>query len=255
MTAGDSGRRIIVCENPAEVASAAAQRLVVLSREAIEERGRMRLALAGGRTPETLYRLLAESPYQEAVAWPLIEVFWGDERCVWPDHPESNYRMAREVLLSKVPIPAANVHRMRGEFPDPDAAAREYEAVLRRVIETGGNGPPRFDLCLLGLGPDGHTASLFPGSAAVRETTRWATAAWVAKFSAYRLTLTPPLLNGARYVLFLVTGADKAEAVREVLEGPEDPDRFPAQIVQPASGRVEWLLDRDAARSLASVKG
>jgi len=255
MTAGDSGRRIIVCENPAEVASAAAQRLVVLSREAIEERGRMRLALAGGRTPETLYRLLAESPYQEAVAWPLIEVFWGDERCVWPDHPESNYRMAREALLSKVPIPAANVHRMRGEFPDPAAAAREYEAVLRRVIETGGNGPPRFDLCLLGLGPDGHTASLFPGSGVVRETRRFTAAAWVEGLEAWRLTLTPPVLNAARHVLFLVTGADKAEAVREVLEGSEDPDRLPAQIVKPPNGKVEWLLDRAAARSLVSGKG
>ena len=242
---------VIVCEAPAAAMAAAGARIATFVREPLTERGCARIALAGGRTPEAVYRLLAEPPYRERVDWARVEVFWGDERCVPPDHTDSNYRMALEALISRVPVPAAHVHRMRGEV-DPTAAAQEYERTLRTVFGETGDGPPRLDLILLGLGSDGHTASLFPGTPVVREAAQWVAAAWVAKFEVWRLTLTPPSLNAARHVLFLVTGPDKAEAVRAVLEGPLDPDRLPAQIVRPSEGRVEWILDREAASRLGS---
>ena len=242
---------VIVCEAPAAAMAAAGERFVTLVREAVTERGCARIAIAGGRTPEAMYRLLAEPPYRKRVDWARAEVFWGDERCVSPDHTDSNYRMALEALISRVPIPATHVHRMRGEV-DPTAAAQEYERTLRTVFGETGDGPPRFDLILLGLGPDGHTASLFPGTPVVREATQWVAAAWVARFETWRLTLTPPVLNAARHVLFLVAGADKTETVRAVLEGPLDLDRLPAQIVRPSEGRVEWILDREAGSRLGS---
>ena len=179
-------------------------------------------------------------------------LFFGVERHVPPDHPDSNYRMVREALLARVPVPEANIHRMRGEIADPRAAAREYEEVLRLACRVEADTLPRFDVCLLGLGSDGHTASLFPALPAIREAQRWVAAARVEKLDAWRLTLTPAVLNNARHVLFLVTGKEKAETLRAVLEGPVDADRLPAQIVRPARVRVEWLLDRDAAARLAS---
>jgi 6-phosphogluconolactonase len=248
---GTWGSAVTLCETPEVVASTAAGRFVVLARTAIATRGRVCIALAGGQTPEALYRLLAQAPCRDAIDWNRVEILWGDERCVPPDHPDSNYRMAREALLGRVPIPADNVHRMRGGMLDSIAAAREYEEVLRRVCRVHVDVLPRLDLCLLGLGPDGHTASLFPASPAVRERKRWVRAGWVEKLGSWRLTLTPPVINNARHVLFLVTGRDKAEAVRAVLQGPAEPDHLPAQIVRAARGRVEWLLDRDAAGRLS----
>jgi 6-phosphogluconolactonase len=245
------GSMVTVRETPGAVASAAAGRFVVLARAAVADRARVRVALAGGRTPEAMYRLLAEVPYRDAIDWGRVEILWGDERCVPPDHPDSNYRMAREALLARVPIPSDNVHRMRGGTLDAIAVAREYEEVLRQVCRVDVDTLPRLDLCLLGLGPDGHTASLFPGSPAIRERKRWVRAGWVEKLRSWRLTLTPPVINNARHVLFLVTGRDKAETVRAVLQGPTEPDHLPAQIVRPARGRVEWLLDRDAASRLS----
>ncbi len=217
---------------------------------AVAARGRAAVALAGGRTPREAYARLAEPPCREAVDWSRLEIFWGDERCVPPDHPDSNFRMAREVLLSRVPVPLANIHRLRGELEDPETAAREYEAVLRTTLRPLGDRPPRLDLVLLGLGPDGHTASLFPGTAVLREARSWVRPAWVEQLQAWRLTLTLPVINAARHVLFLVTGADKAPVVQAVLEGPRDPGRLPAQLVAPTEGRVEWLLDREAAARL-----
>ncbi len=163
----------------------------------------------------------------------------------------SNYSMAHEALLSRVPIPPQQVHRMRGELANPDEAAREYEETLRTAFGLEAGKLPRFDLILLGLGPDGHTASLFPGAAPIQEKIRWVVGHWVQKLLANRLTLTPPVLNAARHVLFMVSGATKAEVLREVLEGPADPNRLPAQIIKPTDGTVEWLLDRAAASGLS----
>ncbi len=248
---GIRGRIVTVCETAAAAAEQGAARFAGAVVAAIAARGVARVALAGGRTPEASYRLLAEAPLRDGIDWGRVQVFWGDERCVPPDHPDSNYRMAREALLTRVPIPADNVHRMRGGMADAIAAAREYEGDLWRACRVDVDVLPRLDLCLLGLGADGHTASLFPGSPAIRERARWVVAGWMEKLASWRLTLTPPVINNARHVLFLVTGAEKAEAVRAVLEGPAEPDRLPAQIVRPARGSVEWLLDRDAASRLA----
>ncbi len=242
--------RVTVFAQPADLAPAAADRIAAIIQEAIGLRGHARIALAGGSTPRPAYRLLADPPHREAIGWNALEVFWGDERCVRPDHPESNYGMAREALLSRVPIPPQQVHRMRGELPDPNEAAAEYEATLRAAFAVQSRELPRFDLVLLGLGPDGHTASLFPGTAAVRERSRWVVGHWVEKLLANRLTLTPPVLNAARRVLFMVSGATKAGVLREILEGPADADRLPAHVIRPTEGTVEWLLDRAAASQL-----
>ena len=200
------------------------------------------VALAGGSTPRAAYALLAA----EEVDWSRVHVFWGDERCVPPDHPDSNYRLAREALLDHVSLPAGNVHRMRGEM-EPEAAAQAYAAELRAFF---GTQWPSFDLVLLGMGNDGHIASLFPGSAALRETARPVVAV-TAEYQdrpAHRVTLTLPAINAARQVLFLVTGAAKAETLWAVLEGPAE--RFPAQLIRPTSGQLTWLVDTAAASRL-----
>ncbi|MFQ5694229.1 MAG: 6-phosphogluconolactonase, partial [Nitrospinota bacterium] len=176
---------------------------------------------------------------------------WGDERHVPPAHPDSNYRMAHEAMLSKVSVPPGNVHRVRAENPDAGKAAQAYERELRGFFQTGAEERPRFDLVLLGMGPDGHTASLFPGTEALREEGRLVAAPWVGKFGAFRITLTPPVLNNAACVIFLVSGGGKAEALRTVLRGDPQPERCPAQIVRPENGRLLWLVDREAARLLA----
>jgi 6-phosphogluconolactonase len=246
MAEGRASRKIIICSGPEQAAELGATRVAALLADAAAVRGRARIALAGGRTPEALYRLLAEPPHRDRIPWDAVEVFWGDERCVPPDHAESNYRMAHAALLSRVPIPQTHVHRMAGEAEEPTRAADEYEATLRQSCGV----PPRLDVCLLGLGPDAHTASLFPGSPALAETGRDVVAVRVERLRSWRLTLTPAALNAARYAIFLVCGADKAEALRAVLTGPAEPERYPAQIVRPPEGRVEWLLDKEAARLL-----
>lgn len=233
------------------VSEAAAREFVDRAREAVAARGRFTAALSGGSTPRRLYQLLAGPPLGDQVDWGRVEVFWGDERCVPPDDKDSNYRMAREALLDRVPIPPDHVHRMEAERPDRDAAARDYEATLARAFGVAPGGePPAFDLVLLGLGPDGHTASLFPHTTALDETQRWVVANHVPKLGADRLTLTVRVLNRAREVLFLVAGADKAEPLAGVLEGPPDPRRLPAQLVRPANGRLVWFVDRQAAARL-----
>jgi 6-phosphogluconolactonase len=242
----------------ASLAQAAAEHFVTWASEAVAARGLFTVALAGGSTPRSTYALLASAdnkhPRESAprVDWPRVHVFWGDERCVPPDHPDSNYRMAREALLEKVPIPAENVHRIRGELP-PDQAAAAYRAELEPFLGAGG----RFDLILLGMGADGHTASLFPGTAAIHERTRWVVAHYVRrqgrrpdKLSAWRVTLTPVVINGAAHVTFLVAGAGKAERLHQVLAGRYQPDVLPAQIVRPSDGQLLWLVDAAAAARL-----
>jgi 6-phosphogluconolactonase len=251
-----SDREIAILADAEAVARAAADRLVAVAEEAIRSRGRLALALSGGSTPRTLFALLAALPYREQVDWPRVEVFWGDERCVAPTHADSNFRMARETLLDAVPIPAERIHRIAAESSDHAAAAAAYEAEIARVLggQPGGR-PPTLDLILLGMGPDGHTASLFPHTDALRERRRWVVANPVPKLHADRITMTWPLLNQAAHVLFLVAGADKAAVLREVLEGPVDTERLPSQGVRPEGGRLSWLVDRAAAATLTAPLG
>jgi 6-phosphogluconolactonase len=238
---------IVVAADADAVARDAAQRVTALAREAIESRGRFSAALSGGSTPGKLYRLLAEEPYRARMPWEQVYLFWGDERCVPPDDPGSNYQLAKETLLARVPIPAGNVHRMRGEL-EPEAAAQAYERALQDFF----CGPrTRFDLVLLGLGEDGHTASLFPGSPQLAERERLAvpaTASYQGR-PAQRVTLTLPAINTARLVMFLVTGSAKAEVVQAVVQGPAG--HLPAQHIQPVAGQLTWLLDAAAASLLA----
>jgi 6-phosphogluconolactonase len=211
------------------------------------------VALSGGSTPRRLYELLGSPGLLNRIPWASVHVFQVDERAVPPDDPRSNYRMIREALLSRAPIPSDHIHRLRGEASDLEEAARDYEAELERAFRPGTAAPPRFDLILLGLGADGHTASLFPGSKALGEQTRWVTATEVAPLGARRLTLTLPVLNAAERVLFLVAGDEKAWTLRQVLYGPGG--RYPAQLIRPAHGRVTWYVDKAAARRLEDGTG
>lgn len=250
-------RQIHVFADSQELSRAAAAELIRLAGEAVAARGLFVVALAGGSTPRQLYARLASDACRDQLPWQKIHFFWGDERHVPPDHPDSNHRMAREALLSRVPVPEANLHPIRSEDPDARRAAEQYESELRAFFTARGllvRGLPRFDLVLLGMGPDGHTASLFPGTPAVRERERWVSAPWVDKLRTHRVTLTPPVLNNAACVLFLVAGEEKAEALRAVLEGPDEADRYPSQVIRPADGVLCWMLDRAAAR-LARLPG
>jgi 6-phosphogluconolactonase len=230
---------------------AAADEFLRAHDDAVKARGVFNVSLAGGSTPKGLYTLLADEPrYREKIAWDKVHFFFGDERHVPPDHDDNNYRMVWVTLLSKVPMPPWHTHRMATELSDAGAAAGYCEMILREHFHLEAGELPRFDLVLLGMGPDGHTASLFPGTGAVREKEKLATAPWVEKFKSFRVTLTPPVFNNAAEVLFLVGGDDKAEMLRSVLEGPEDPDRLPAQTIRPATGRLVWMVDRAAARLL-----
>ncbi len=204
------------------------------------------VALSGGSTPKLLFELLANpnEPFRDQIAWPNIHFFWSDERHVPPDHPDSNYRMAYEAMLSHVPVAKNNVHRVPSENPNAAEAASEYEQTL---IETTQQPLPQLDLILLGLGPDGHTASIFPGSEVLRETQRLVAAPWVDKFQTYRITMTLPLLNNGTSVVFLVSGSEKAKIVKEVLGGPQ---KYPAQAVKPTNGELLWLLDKGAASAI-----
>lgn len=231
----------------ARAASAAlAESFAERARSAVEAGGRFAVALTGGSGPRTAYRLLGEEPYRSRVPWKGVHLFWGDERCVPPGHPRSNFAMAEEAFVGRVPIPRENVHRMRGELPPRQGAgayARELEAFF-------GPGVPAFDLVHLGLGADAHVCSLFPFDPLLRERERTVGNALRVPPGEWRVTLTFPVLNAARRVEFIVTGRGKAEAVRRAARGPLDPFRLPAQGVRPASGELHWLLDREAASRL-----
>ena len=239
---------IRVYPNAGELARAAAELFVTLAREAIAARGRFTVALSGGSTPRATHQHLASPTLASQVDWAHVHIFWGDERCVPPDHEHSNYRMARETLLDHVPLPPGNVHRIRGEEA-PEWAAKATEIELRAFF----GKTPRFDLIFLGLGDDGHTASIFPGTSAVREETRWVVAQehnLPPPPLVSRITFTPPLLNAAANIAFLVSGTGKAERLKEVLHGPYQPDILPAQIVNPKEGKLLWLVDEAAAQNL-----
>ncbi len=236
---------IKVLPDPAAVAAEAAERIVRAAGKAISLSGRFSIALAGGSTPKTLYELLASDAYRDRIDWRSVDIFFGDERTVPPDHKDSNYRMAQQALLSKVPVLEENVHRMRGEH-DPEEAAKEYGQMLKEKFARG-EADGGLDLILLGMGDDGHTASLFPGTTALRETKHRAVANPIPQLKTTRLTLTAPFINRAREVILTVTGAAKATRLAEVLQGPRDPERLPVQLVQPINGTLAWLIDVAAA--------
>jgi 6-phosphogluconolactonase len=238
---------LLVYETPEELAGAAARDFATRAEETINERGRFAVALAGGSTPKGAYEALARD-YADKLDWSKVHVFFGDERTVPPHHEDSNYRTARETLLSHLTV--GSVHRMRCELP-PSEAATAYEQELREFFGT--EGAPAFDLILLGLGEDGHTASLFPETAALDVTDRWVVANPVLKLEASRLTLTVPVINAAMAVTFLVAGENKADALKEILEGDADARGYPAKFIRPDVGDLTWMVDRAAANSLGNT--
>ena len=233
------------------MAQASAQLFAERVEHAVAQRGIARVALSGGSTPQATFKLLADDtgPFQKTIPWDKVQLFWVDERCVAPDDPESNYGVCRELLLSKVGIPAANVFRMEGEL-DPEEAASRYESVLRNTLKLEGAESPAFDLIVLGMGPDGHTASLFPHTEAINELGRLTVANHVAQKDTWRITLTWPVINQGREVAFEMDGAGKADMLERVFLGPRDPDSLPSQLIRPSSGKLLLLLDKAAAAKL-----
>jgi 6-phosphogluconolactonase len=245
---------VLVCRDASEAALVAARRFVDWAWQAIARDGSFHVALSGGATPREMYRLLATQEFRTQIDWPRVHLFWSDERAVPADHPDSNYGLARRELLVRVPIPAANVHRMEAESAPIGPAAHHYEAVLRRFLPLDDRGFPVFDIVFLGMGADGHTASLFPGSRLLRETTRWVSTPTMEKTGSRRMTLTLPVIEAARRVVFLVTGSQKATTLHQVLCGPQE-RQLPAQMVQPRHGERVFLVDEAAARLLPAEAG
>jgi len=249
-----ASRTVELFANGMEIARRAAADVVRIAGDAVAARGAFTIALSGGSTPKVLYALLAEHPsLRNSLPWDKMKVFFGDERHVAPGHADSNFQMATDAMLSKVPLRPDQVHRIKGEYPDTAQAAAEYEEVIRREFGFEAGAFPRFDLILLGMGSEGHTLSLFPGTKALNETQRIVTSNWVGKLCADRVTLTAPAANNAGNVIFMITGADKACALKSVLEGPHEPDQLPAQMIQPTNGNVSWLVD-EAAGSMLSKR-
>jgi 6-phosphogluconolactonase len=242
-----SARRVLVLDDPAMLAAAAAGEFTRISSAS---KGIFRVALSGGSTPKAFYSLLADDkkPFRARVPWGRMHFFWSDERCVPPDHPDSNYRMANEAMLSRVPVPKANIHRVAGELP-AEEAAQKYEDEIRKefsMIE----GVPRFDWIFLGMGADGHTASLFPGTSGVAENKKLVASVWVEEKKTYRVTFTLPVLNASKNIAFVVSGPEKADTARQVLKEAPSAAR-PSSLVLPANGNLIWLLDKPAASRLS----
>lgn len=233
-----------------ELSRAAALRFTELARERVQQGKAFSVALSGGSTPRTFLEILSNPEFSQRIQWENVHLFQVDERCVPPDHLQSNYHMIHGRLLRPVPAAAHNFHRMQAELDDRDAASAEYELEIRDILAPVEGCAPRFDLIFLGLGPDGHTASLFPGSAALAESSKWVCPNYVEKLQMHRLTLTYPVLNAACEIIFLIAGSGKAEIARQVLEGQYDPEHLPAQGIVNAEGTVNWYLDRAAAQLL-----
>lgn len=247
MKAAVTTSNIRILENAEGVARTAANCFVDIAESSISAQGQFSVALAGGSTPRRTYELLATEEHRNRIAWPKVHIFFGDERCVPPTDATSNYRMAEEAMISLLPIPSQNIHPMAGEG-DAVANASLYESDLQTFFDEA--SWPRFDLVLLGMGNDGHTASLFPGTRALSEREAWVLANWVEKLNAYRITLTPPAINHAANVVFLITGAGKTKSLLHVLRGARDPQKLPAQLIQPIDGSLLWLVDEAAAGDL-----
>lgn len=245
----NSDREILVCEDAEAVAREAARRFVAHSAAAIQQKGRFAVALSGGTTPKHLYELLSDDPYRDRIDWSLVHFFWGDERFVPSTNQASNYHMTEVALLNTLELNDGNVHRVRTEMNSAEATATAYEREIVAFFQPGPGEIPQFDLVLLGLGTNGHTASLFPHSHLLHENTHLVAAEYIDEVKQSRISFTVPLLNAARSTLFLVTGTEKASVTNEVLFGPSDPERLPAQLIHPA-GSETWLLDRSAAGAL-----
>jgi 6-phosphogluconolactonase len=243
-------KEVRVVPDTASLFQAAAKEFVSQAEAGIKAQGRFTVALSGGSTPRGLFSVLAAN-YRDRLPWDKMFIFWSDERHVPPESSESNYRMAYESLLSKVPVPQTNIFRIPAENPDARQVSAEYGETVRRFFQAPQGAFPQFDLILLGMGPDGHTASLFPGSSAVHEKERLVVSTWVEKLKTDRITFTAPLINRAKVVMFLIAGADKSEALREVLEGNQPAERYPSRLIHPADGRLIWLADQAAAATLA----
>ena len=246
----------IVEPDSAALARRAAEQFVRIAEDAAAKRGRARIAISGGSTPKVAFELLADpvQPFFKRMPWDKLDVYWVDERTVAPDHPESNYRMTREAMLDKVPLKSEQIHRMEGELA-PEVASARYESLLRNTFRLEGAETPRFDLVQLGMGDDGHTASLFPHTEAIHELGRLVTANRVPQKDTWRITLTWPVINQAGSVFFLIGGKNKAELVKEVFTGPRDPERLPSQLIWPSSGILTLILDKDAAALLPATDG
>lgn len=245
--------KIVYCVEPdaTALAARAAQQFVELAEKAASARGRVRIAISGGSTPKAAFALLADpaQPWRARMPWSSLDLWWVDERCVPPGDPDSNYRMTREAMLDHVPLKPEQIHRIEGEL-EPEAAAARYESELRNSFRLEGAELPRFDILALGMGPDGHTASLFPHTQALFELGRLAVANHVQNKDAWRVTLTWPVINRAAQVFFLIGGTDKAQILKEVFTGPRDVERLPSQLIRPSGGILTLLLDRAAAALL-----
>lgn len=243
--------RVLICPDAKSADHTIAEMFVNTSVDAIAKRGNFFVALSGGSTPRPLYELLAASEWRDRVDWTRTQVFWGDERFVPPENPASNFRMARQALLSKIHIPESNIHRVITETGDAQKAAADYEATLRKVVSADSAGLPRFDLMLLGVGLNAHTASLFPGADVLQECRKLVAASFVNELNQWRITMTIPVLNHARQIVFQVYGAEKASVVKRILNGPYEPEETPAQLIVPDEGSaMTWVLDRAAAARL-----
>jgi 6-phosphogluconolactonase len=246
-------REIRILADGAAIAKRAAQEFVQAAAAAVREHGAFNVALAGGSTPKALYSLLATDPsLRSQVPWEKLHLFFGDERHVGPGDPDSNFRMATEAMISKVPLTKDQVIRIKGEYPDAEEAAREYEQALQSYFRLKPGEYPRFDLLFAGMGNEGHTLSLFPGTKALHADGRIVVKNWIGKLCTDRITLTAPAACNAARILFMVTGADKACALKAVLEGPFEPEQLPAQLLQPKNGKLLWLVDTAAGSMLAT---
>jgi 6-phosphogluconolactonase len=244
-------REVRILADPAAVAKCAAVEFVRTAMAAVEQNGSFAVALSGGSTPRALYTLLVNDPALRAqLPWEKMHLFFGDERNVGPDHPDSNFRMALDAMIAKSPLKPEQVTRIKGEYEDTERAAIEYEQALREHFKLADGQFPRFDLVLLGMGSEGHVASLFPGTKALHENKRIVARNWIGKLYTERITLTAPVINRAARVIFMVTGHDKTLALKGVLEGPYEPEQLPAQMIQPDHGHLVWLVDRAAGNML-----
>ena len=255
-----SSSDFLICADAAELAREAARRFAELADVFVASSGRFNVVLSGGSTPRAMYSILAHHPYPDSIPWHAIYFFWGDERTVPPEHPDSNYRMAVDTLLSKVRVPQENISRIPGEVADYHHAAASYSQIILQFFDPFATSPgdvptadfPRFDLVFLGMGADGHTASLFPHTTALKVDDRIAVANYVDKLQTHRITLTATTINSARNVIFLIAGEDKAPALEEVIEGPRNMSLYPAQLIEPRFGTLLWMVDEGAAKLLSN---
>jgi 6-phosphogluconolactonase len=252
-TSQSSTREVSILKDADAIARRAAAEILRLAEEAVARSGRFSIALAGGSTPKLLYSLMAtDASLREKFPWDKMHFFFGDERHVGPDDAQSNFKMANDSMLSKVPAKPGRIYRIKAEYPDAEQAAREYEQVLRDQFQLKPAELPRFDLVLTGMGDEGHTLSLFPGTKGLHATDRLVISNWVGKFDTHRITITASVANNAREIIFMVAGKSKAPALKSVLEGPCEPEQLPAQLLRPSNGKLLWLVDEEAGSLLSN---